>query len=193
MLPDTLPSRSATALKEWSAVCRAMAAGSQTILLRAGGIDDPAGRFGFPADAFWLFPTRHHEAASRLVTWASDFAIEAGCAGGPAMLDLLATVETVHWIEQHQQLHALAPLHVLAADVVNQRFDYRQPGLAAALVRIWRRTEPHLIEETPDMAGCRSWLELPHPLSCDSLHPVLPEDAWNERRERFLQAVKAAN
>jgi hypothetical protein len=192
MMPDTLPSRSATALKEWSAVCRAMAAGSQTILLRAGGIDDPAGRFGFPGDAFWLFPTRHHEAASRLVAWASDFAIEAGCAGGPAMLDLMATVEAVRWIEQHQQLDALAPLHVLSHGVVSQRFDYRQPGLAAALVRIWRRTEPHLVEETPDMAGCRSWLELPSPLSCDGLRPVLPDDAWTERKQCFFHAVEPA-
>lgn len=185
----TIPSRSATALKEWSAVCRAMAAGSQTVLLRAGGIDDPAGRFGYPTDSFWLFPTRHHEAASRLASWATDYAIEAGCAGGPAMVNLMATVEAVHWIDNEDRLAALASLHVLAADVVTQRFAYRQPGLAAALVRIWRREEPHLVEETPDMAGCRSWLELPTALSCDGMQPVLPDDAWDERRERFFQAV----
>lgn len=190
-MPASLPVRSATALKEWSAVCRAMAAGSQTVLLRAGGIDDPAGRFGFPADAFWLFPTRHHEAAARLVSWASDYAIEAGCAGGPAMVNLMATVEAVHWLTDESRLDALAPLHVLAADVVAQRFAYRQPGIAAALVRIWRRDEPHLVEETPEMTGCRSWLELPRPLSCDGMHPVLPDDAWDERKERFFQAVKA--
>lgn len=190
-MPASLPVRSATALKEWSAVCRAMAAGSQTVLLRAGGIDDPAGRFGFPADAFWLFPTRHHEAAARLVSWASDYAIEAGCAGGPAMVNLMATVEAVHWLTDESRLDALAPLHVLAADVVAQRFAYRQPGIAAALVRIWRRDEPHLVEETPEMTGCRSWLKLARPLSCDGMHPVLPDDAWDERKERFFQAVKA--
>ena len=191
-MPESLPARSATALKEWAAVCRAMAAGSHTVLLRAGGIYDPAGRFGFPAEAFWLFPTRHHEAASRLAAWASDFAIEAGCAGGPAMVNLMAIVEAVHWIDREERLTSLASLHVLAADVVSQRFAYRQPGLAAALVRIWRRDEPHLVEETPEMAGCRSWLELPRPLSCDQLRPVLPDDAWADRRERFFQAVNAA-
>lgn len=190
-MPNALPARSSTALKEWSAVCRAMAAGSQTVLLRAGGIDDPAGRFGLPASSFWLFPTRHHEAASRLASWATDFAMEAGCAGGPAMLTLMAAVESVHWIEHEDQLPELASLHVLAADVVEQRFGYRQPGIAAVLVRIWRREEPHLVEETPDMAGCRSWLELTHPLSTDGMQPVLPDDAWEERRERFFLAVKA--
>ena len=188
-MPTSLPSRSATALKEWAAVCRAMAAGSQTVLLRAGGIDDPEGRFGYPADRFWLFPTRHHEAASRLASWATDFAIEAGCAGGPAMVNLVAAVEAVHWIEREEQLAGLASLHVLADDVVRQRFAYRQPGLAVALVRIWRRDEPHLVEETPDMAGCKSWLDLPTALSCDAMQPVLPDDAWSERRERFFQAV----
>lgn len=190
-MSTTLPTRSSTALKEWSAVCRAMAAGSQTVLLRAGGIDDPAGRFGFPAPAFWLFPTRYHEAASRLASWATDFAMEAGCAGGPAMVTLMASVESAHWIEREEQLQSLAPLHVLAADVVNQRFAYRQPGIAAVLVRIWRREEPHLVEETPEMSGCRSWLELPHSLSCSGLEPVLPEDVWAERQERFFQAVNA--
>ncbi len=190
-MKETFPSRSAKALKEWSAVCRAMAAGSQTVLLRAGGIDDPAGKFGFPANAFWLFPTRHHEAAARLVGWATDFAIEAGCAGGPAMIDLLAVVEEVCWLDDEHLLEGLAPLHVLAADVVRQRFAYRQPGITAALIRVWRRQEPHLIEETPEMTGCRSWLDLPHPLSCDGMRPVLPEDAWGERRELFFQAVKA--
>ncbi|MGA0039483.1 MAG: DUF1802 family protein [Pirellulales bacterium] len=188
-MTETFPARSSKALKEWSAVCRAMSAGSQTIFLRAGGLDDPAGRFGFPENAFWLFPTRYHEAASRLTAWATDFAIEAGCAGGPAMIDLLAVVEEVRWVDDARLLDGLIPLHVLADDVVRQRFAYRQPGLTAALVRIWRREEPHLLEETPEMDGCRSWLDLPHALSCDGMQPVLPEEVWFDRRERFFQAV----
>jgi hypothetical protein len=187
----TSPSRSASALKEWSAVCRAMSAGAQTVLLRAGGIDDPHGRFGFPESAFWLFPTRFHEAAGKLVPWATDFAIEAGCAAGPIPVELLVVVDTLQWIEREETLAELSSLHVLAQSVVAQRFAYRQPGLAAALVRVWRRDEPHLVDETPEMAGCRSWLELAAPLSCDLLRPVLPEDAWQDRRERFFQAVKA--
>ena len=107
------------------------------------------------------------------------------------MVNLVAAVEAVHWIEREEQLAGLASLHVLADDVVRQRFAYRQSGLAAALVRIWRREEPHLVEETTDMAGCRSWLELPTALSCDGMQPVLPDDAWDERRERFFQAVSA--
>ena len=48
-----------TALKEWAAVISAVRSGDQVILVRKGGIADPA--FGVEADRFYLFPTYMHQ------------------------------------------------------------------------------------------------------------------------------------
>lgn len=194
--PDTPPSAVRTALKEWAAVAAAIRAGRQSLLLRAGGIADPAGRFGFSHPWFWIYPTRFHESADRLLPEAKPFvdaaaiaasADDAGAAEGRAIrsLDLLVSLEAVTWIDDRTVVERLAPMHVLAPAVVRERFDYRQPGLAVALVRAWRRREPHRIVETPAMEGCRSWVELPEPLECDALEPVLSDDAFEAERRLF--------
>lgn len=187
--PCPLPASCNLALKEWAAVGRAIAAGSDSMLIRAGGIDDPAGRFGFAAEHFWLFPTRYHEAATRLVPSAAGFAMEAGCMEGPPAIDLLLKAVAVRWVDSEEVLKRLAPLHVLAPEVVAQRFAYRTPGVAVALVEAWRRAEPHFVDQTSEMAGCKSWLSLPRPLSCDLLEPVLPAEARRQRAELFFGVV----
>jgi hypothetical protein len=122
--------------------------------------------------------------------------VESAAAEGNAIrsLDLLATLEpvqseTVQWIDDRAVAERLAPMHILAPAVVRERFDYRQPGLAVALVRVWRRREPHRIVETPAMEGCRSWVELPEPLECDASEPVLSDAAFEAERQRFARLI----
>ncbi len=59
------------AFKEWAAVCLALAAGRQSIILRKGGIHE--GREGFHVHhrAFWLFPTQFHQDAAQLTADAT--------------------------------------------------------------------------------------------------------------------------
>jgi len=188
------------ALKEWAAVAAAIRAGRQSILLRAGGIADPAGRFGFSHPWFWIYPTRFHESAERLLPEAKPFVEAAATAASPGdeaavggtirSLDLVATLDAVKWIDDRAVAERLAPMHVLAPTVVRERFDYRQPGLAVALVRVWRRRESHRIVETPAMEGCRSWVELPEPLACDASEPVLSDAAFEAERQRFARLIE---
>lgn len=193
--PLAPPSAVRTALKEWAAVTAAIRAGRQSLLLRAGGIADPAGRFGFSHPWFWIYPTRFHESADRLLPEAKPF-VDAAAAAAIAddaaaegrtirSLDLLASLEAVAWIDDRTVVERLAPMHVLAPAVVRERFDYRQPGLAVALVRVWRRRDPHRIVESPAMEGCRSWVELPEPLEGEALEPVLSDTAFEAERRRF--------
>ncbi len=196
--PVAPPSTVRTALKEWAAVAAAIRAGRQSLLLRAGGIADPAGRFGFADPWFWIYPTRFHESADRLLPEAKPFvdvaaaaasADAAAAADGRTIrsLDLLASLEAVTWIDDRTLAERLAPMHVLAPAVVRERFDYRQPGLAVALVRVWRRRGPHRIEETPAMEGCRSWVKLAEPLECDALEPVLSDTAFEAERQLYAR------
>ncbi len=47
-----------TAFKEWAAVCAALSAGRQTVILRKGGIAEGPGGFQPEHGEFWLLPTR---------------------------------------------------------------------------------------------------------------------------------------
>src|SRR3954447_15542724 len=49
------------ALKEWAAVCKALAEGRQALLLRKGGIAEPGGDFVVQHSRFWLLPTYVHQ------------------------------------------------------------------------------------------------------------------------------------
>ena len=50
-----------TGFKEWLVICRALAAGRQSIILRKGGIAEGRSGFSFQHDSFFLFPTLYHQ------------------------------------------------------------------------------------------------------------------------------------
>jgi hypothetical protein len=49
------------AFKEWAVICRALAEGRQALILRKGGIEDPAGAFRLEHRRFWLYATYVHQ------------------------------------------------------------------------------------------------------------------------------------
>ena len=55
------PPKTDVALKEWDAVCTALADGAQILLIRKGGIHEKRQRFQFEHDAFWIYPTFAHQ------------------------------------------------------------------------------------------------------------------------------------
>jgi hypothetical protein len=59
--------RTNAALKEWAIVCRDLADGRQTVLIRKGGIEKVKASFQVTHRDFWLFPTYVHQKAGDLV------------------------------------------------------------------------------------------------------------------------------
>src|SRR5437870_3734933 len=49
------------ALKEWAVICRTLADGRQSLLLRKGGIAEEAETFALEQKLFWLLPTYTHQ------------------------------------------------------------------------------------------------------------------------------------
>jgi hypothetical protein len=82
----------------------------------------------------------------------------------------------------------LEGLHLWSEHTVRQRFAYRSPGLFVLPVRVFRVSQPHLIQETSAYAGCRSWVELTEGLSTANAQPVL-DDATFTTVLRQLDAV----
>jgi hypothetical protein len=186
------------AFKEWSAVCAALAAGRQTLILRKGGIAEGPGGFKPEHAEFWLLPTRFHERPAALAEGDRHFFDEQADDDGAADTlpnDLLhiaqyATVADVIDISNERLLSALEPLHVYGPSTIHQRFHYRRPGLFLLAVRIYRAPVPLEIPIWPELAGCRSWVELPAALSTAGLQPAISDAEFAERLAEIRRAVE---
>jgi hypothetical protein len=172
-----LPAACSVALKEWTSVAAALAAGRQSILLRAGGIAEPEGTFAAQADAFWIWPTRYHqeEQATREPQWVSD---PSETKRDEVELSLLAQLELVRKLHDLDSLRALEPLHIWTGPTIQTRFHYRSPGLWLLLLRVWRTPHPHHVLPTAHESGCRSWVDLASILPITDAEPVLSTEEF---------------
>ena len=192
MLPPTCD----TAFKEWSVICHALAIGQQTIILRKGGIQEGQSGFRVAHRHFWLFPTYLHQEEDRekLVpeAWPS---LQSTARNRPAddriPMNLLAEVTDVIELQDEKPLPQLAGWHWWSARTVSERFHYRQPGLFLLVARIYKTPAKVEIPNSPHFAGCRSWVELPQPISTASLTPVIPESDFQAHRTRILASIGA--
>lgn len=170
------------AFKEWAVVCAALARGEQTIILRKGGIREGRDGFRVAHDRFWLLPTRFHAAADALVPAGQALlaAAETLNADSAFWIQHFAVVEKVVELVTEDEALALAGLHIWSESTVRQRFHYKQPGLYCLVVRVFHAPVATRVEDTPQIAGCRSWVELPRAISAESLEPVVNDRAFQQ-------------
>jgi hypothetical protein len=185
-LPESpaLPSDCAIAFKEWAVVCAALAAGRQTIILRKGGIHERRDGFRVQHQNFWLLPTNFHQQSEHLTDGAADLLAQVQREkppGGQFHLRQFACVQQVIELGTEAQALALHGLHVWSEQTVRDRFHYRQPGLFLLIVRTYQQTTPQVVEEQPSMAGCKTWVDLPKPISTKGLSPVLSDEDFEQR------------
>lgn len=186
-----LPASCDIAFKEWASVCRALADGRQTIILRKGGIDE--GREGFRVvhRHFWLFPTRFHQSPSELsAAGAGYLASESpdSLDGTKIALKLLAQVEQVEWMASEEKLSQLGHFHIWSDSTVRERFHYKRPGLFLLLVRVFR-CDAHSITNAPEFAGCKSWVPLQESLSTGNAQPALGDAEFAAQRDQLRAAI----
>jgi hypothetical protein len=180
------------AFKEWAVICEALGAGRQSLILRKGGIHE--GRAGFRVEhpEFWLFPTNFHQAVDDLSSDYRDLweVVRQNLPTAAAIpLRFYAVVEQTMEIADANILPKLQGLHGWSEGVIRERFHYKRPGLFALFVRIFELPDVILVENSPQFAGCRSWVELPDALPTTRLRPVLSDAAHAARREAFQERI----
>ena len=169
--------------KEWALVCEALGRGEQTIILRKGGIAEGRAGFSFKHPEFFLFPTFFHEQVVKVRNGAAGIPAQRA---GEIEIKYFARLEETRVITDLECALALEPLHVLAADVVRERFEYDEaPGIHAAVLRVFRLAEPWVFPDAPKYGGCRSWVTLPGFSEAISMAPVLPDEEHAARCEAF--------
>lgn len=179
------------AFKEWAATCQALAAGSQSLLLRKGGIHERNGQFTVEHREFWLFPTQFHQTADDFRPEAAPLAAQAAAAIPPTgclRIELYAVVSDVIEVSDEARLAQLSPLQILNEATLVRRFHYRSPGFFVLPARIYRLSQPVELEESPHFAGCRTWVDLERDLPTADLSPVLPDAVHEERVARIREA-----
>ncbi len=171
------------AFKEWAVICRALADGRQTLILRKGGIAENGGEFQVEHNRFWLYPTYVHQQKDGITpeTVALLEQVEAE-RPPPGVVRLSHFVEVAGIYHVHDLIGAwkLAGLHGWSQETVQARFAYRRPGLYVLPVRVHRAAHSVDLAETPEHAGCRSWVELDRDLPTEGARPVLDDKAFDD-------------
>jgi hypothetical protein len=153
------------------------------VLLRKGGIEEPTGTFRVEHPRFWLYPTYVHQQRAGIKPEAAPLLDRAEADRPPA-----GTVRLSHFAEvaavcqAHDRAAALAvdPLHLWSAATIEGRFAYRRPGLNVLAVRVYRAADVTELNEKPEYAGCRSWVDLGKELPTDGATPVLTDSAFRD-------------
>jgi hypothetical protein len=194
-----------SALKEWAVVCRALEMGRQTLIVRKGGIQEEEGEFRTAHHEFWLLPTYEHQRRDALAQEAADLFDAAASPHGPRgegpgaqaplRISLYATVEEETHLIDRASIPGLAGAQILSERTLQDRFDYRTPGLIVLMLRAYRLEDPYELPVRPELAGCRSWVDLGHPLSTQGVRPVLDDASFQaqvRRLRRLLEPVRYA-
>jgi len=188
--------RTNAALKEWAVVCRALADGRQTLLIRKGGIEEIKAGFQVTHRDFWLFPTYVHQKTADLVPAVHPEFAEVQVSQPPAdsiPFQLYATVGDMVKATDLDRLRSLEGHHILSWDCVASRFHYRnKPGVHVMTLRVYRAPKVFTLKNTPRYDGCVSWVNLDQALDTAGCTPVLSDADFTARladiRARLLGA-----
>jgi len=166
-----------TALKEWASAIDALGRGAQVILIRKGGIADPA--FGVEAERFYLFPTNFHD----------------GGGEPPPALPITHWCESVRtWrVRELEALYKLEPLVVFDRHTLETRYRFRADQAIHVIgVRTYRLPRPAIVAMKDDYAGCRSWVSIDEEVDVEGSVPVLPEAELTARFEKIDELLAVA-
>ena len=177
------------AFKEWHVIVEALLAGEQIVILRKGGIAE--GRGGFSPDhaaRFWLFPTLFHAQVEKTKPSAARFLKPVPSVDATVTVQAFADVAHHTFLSNWETVARLDAFHLWSEETLHERFDWaKPPGLHLFVVRVHRLVTPLVLPLTPEMGGCKSWIELPVAFNDHSSIPVLSDDAFAPR----LAALKA--
>jgi hypothetical protein len=185
-----LPAALNVALKEWAIVCRALSEGRQLLLLRKGGIYEAAGEFELEHRQFLLFPTYLHQDLKMLKASEHTGFERATAEPSQARITAAAEVTDIVPMSSRAAMDSLEDEHVWGQPLIDMRFNYKPANpLYLLLLRVYRLSEPAVLENTPAYAGCKSWVPLEKSISADRATPVLDEALYQRRRQAILDRL----
>ncbi|OHB69512.1 MAG: hypothetical protein A2W23_03955 [Planctomycetes bacterium RBG_16_43_13] len=181
------------ALKEWAVAIHHLAMGNHILVLRKGGILEVKKGFEIKHDEFFLFPTYVHQKKEDLIKNAHkdlDDITKQYTPDGNVSLEYYATVEATAKINDITTLKKLAGMHILSDSAVESRFNYREKGLNALILRVYKLQRSASIVNTTEYDGCKSWVELEQEIPTTGCENVLAEAEFRKKLADIRNVVK---
>ncbi len=173
-------------LKEWAGVIRALGDGSQTNLLRKGGLLDTPSGFQIASDKFLLFPTFEHQQTTHIKPQFSHYLDTTNPSKDNISITLCAKVVSHADITQVQAL-AFSDFHIWSDEFVKMRAQWKPDNLFKVMLLRVYRIAPVTIPYLPEYKGCRSWIDLEQ--NFDDQIPIIPDDPFNELYTKFVSLI----
>ncbi len=170
-----------TAFKEWSVICRALARGRQTVILRKGGIVEEGGEFRPDHREFLLLPTFLHQSPESVVAEARPWLLDIDAEkpeDGTIVVRHYATVADAQPIKDLPAVLRLRGQHIWSDEAVEERFHRWRELIHALVVRVYALPRAVVLPMEEEYAGCKSWIELAHDVSVIDARPVLSDDEF---------------
>lgn len=179
------------ALKEWAAVISALRSGDQVILVRKGGIADPA--FGVEAERFYLFPTYLHQREKQFRPDSLHHFRETDhSASEPEAveIDSWCQVMRVWRVSDLEVLRRLSDSVIFTPGTFEERFRFRPDQAVHVIgVRTFRLPSAVTVKSGALHAGCRSWISIDEEIDVSGSSPVLEDHVLEAKLEAIEQLL----
>ena len=180
------------AFKEWAFICRALATGRQTLVLRKGGIREEGGEFRPDHPAFFLFPTYFHQ-ASETITQEARSKLQEVMAEQPdsgiLRLSHFAEISEAIRVYNLRGLLSLREIHVWSDEAVKERFHrWGENVLFALILRVYALPQTVDLPMRDEYAGCKSWVSLEEDVRTDGSTHILDKNEFSS----WVQAIRVA-
>jgi hypothetical protein len=184
------------ALKEWAVVCRALAEGRQSVLLRKGGIIEETRDFALVERRFLLYPTYEHQDVSSVQPPYRAWFEETMADRPPddmVRVDAWAEVTDLFLTHDLDAMLALSDHYAWSHDYTRMRMAYKpRKPMNVVVVRAWRLPATVDVPVEEHFAGCKSWVPLESVTPFDASRPAVSDDAHARRVESIGSALGAA-
>jgi hypothetical protein len=183
-----------TAFKEWAVICRALAEGRQSLILRKGGIVEEGGEFRPDHPEFLLFPTFSHQTPDSIVPEARSL-LQVAAADEPEAGELVlrhyAIVADALRVKDLAAVLRLRGQHIWSDELVEERFHRWRESIYALVARIYRLPAPVTLPVEEEYTGCKSWVEFSHDVSIEGSSPVLSDEEFSQRHNAIRAALRS--
>ena len=172
-----------TALKEWAAVISAIGSGDQILLLRKGGIAEPA--FDVEATRFYLLPTYLHQKEKQFKPSSLDHftRTDRGNVNPPQLpVEVWCETRKTWQVSSLEKLLKLDPFLIFTSETILERFRFRaDQAVHVVAVRGFVLPSWQMVASRDEYAGCRSWVSVDEEIDTDGSTPALSDDAFGKR------------
>ncbi|MBI3591477.1 MAG: DUF1802 family protein [Candidatus Melainabacteria bacterium] len=184
------------ALKEWGTTIEALSKGMVTAIWKKGGVEDnpniktPFESFNIEQKQFVLFPTFTHQKPEKVRKdlWSLLDQNTKPNKDNQIKIKYWAEVEEEITVETQEQLLSISSELVNSNEHLISSWNlYPSHKGKLLLLRVYTLSNPVLIPNSPEYAGCKSWIELKVDIPRSGSKPVLPFKEFN-RKGRLIKA-----